>query len=587
MKNLLTIGIIIVLSLAGLGAFPTQSASTTMTQSATVTASPPTITITDQGSTVTIPEATSYTTSPGLPVLPHITAVFTYPLGTIITSVHFTTTPAAEHSLPVPVMLAPPLMIQDEPGTLLDQTAASSPTQCSYRLGAGLQGRDHVLFVVVNFYPIQTEPGSRMIQVTSSVQVEISYTLPASSPKTISNYDCLVIAPANFTTALQPLIDHKHAMGVEMLLMTLENITASYPGHDAIEQIKYAIKDAVETQGIQSVLLVGGVDQIPIRSCIALGWITHVEDNVISDLYYADLYNATGAFSSWDANNNSVFGEDDDQMDLYPDVQIGRLACASIDEVNTIVDKIIHYETETYGADWFHTMIFMGGNTFKWTLGNDGEKLNLIIHNIMTNFTPVYIWTSKHNFNPWTINNAINQGAGFVDYSGHGFEHGIGTYKTIAGRHMKSYFTPYIKGLKNGYKLPIIYLDACLTAKIDFILQDMLDYKAFRIPNAIAKALHYNTSIREPCFAWAFLKHPGGGAIATIGATRTAYGNNEIGAGKISIEFFQSYNTSTYLGEMITDMQNGYITDVPDDPFTVQEFILLGDPTLRIGGYPQ
>lgn len=105
MKNLLTIGIIIILSLAGFGAFPTQSASTTMTQSATVTASPPTITITDQGCTVTIPEATSYTTSPGLPVLPHITAVFTYPLGTIISSVHFTTTPAVKHSLPYPLCL--------------------------------------------------------------------------------------------------------------------------------------------------------------------------------------------------------------------------------------------------------------------------------------------------------------------------------------------------------------------------------------------------------------------------------------------------------------------------------------------------
>ena len=33
-------------------------------------------------------------------------------------------------------------------------------------------------------------------------------------------------------------------------------------------------------------------------------------------------------------------------------------------------------------------------------------------------------------------------------------------------------------------------------------------------------------------------------------------------------------------------MQNGYITDVHNDAFTVEEFILLGDPTLKIGGYP-
>jgi hypothetical protein len=83
-----------------------------------------------------------------------------------------------------------------------------------------------------------------------------------------------------------------------------------------------------------------------------------------------------------------------------------------------------------------------------------------------------------------------------------------------------------------------------------------------------------------------FLKHEGGGAIATIGATRTAYGGIESGAGKMSIEFFSAYNNSEYLGQMMTQMQNEYITDVHDDPFTVEEFILLGDPTLKIGGYP-
>ena len=91
---------------------------------------------------------------------------------------------------------------------------------------------------------------------------------------------------------------------------------------------------------------------------------------------------------------------------------------------------------------------------------------------------------------------------------------------------------------------------------------------------------------RIPCYAWAFLKHEGGGAIATIGATRTAYGGIDSGAGKMSIEFFSAYNSSEYLGQMMTKMQNGYITDVHDDAFTVEEFMLLGDPTLKIGGYP-
>jgi hypothetical protein len=205
---------------------------------------------------------------------------------------------------------------------------------------------------------------------------------------------------------------------------------------------------------------------------------------------------------------------------------------------------------------------------------------------IMSQFTPKIIWTSKGNFNRRTISNAITDGAGFLDYSGHGFEHGMGTY-TPFGTQMKYYLSSYIKDQKNGYKLPIIFFDACLTAKIDYILQDTLDYSKIKnIVTFFVQLLGINTSQRIPCYAWVFLKHEGGGAIATIGATRTAYGGVDSGAGKMSIEFFSAYNSSEYLGQMITQMQNGYITDVHDDAFTVEEFMLLGDPTLKIGGYP-
>jgi hypothetical protein len=95
-----------------------------------------------------------------------------------------------------------------------------------------------------------------------------------------------------------------------------------------------------------------------------------------------------------------------------------------------------------------------------------------------------------------------------------------------------------------------------------------------------------DTSVRLACYSWAFVNHENGGAIATIGATRTAYGGVDSGAGKMSIEFFSAYNSSEFLGQMVTTMQNSYIRDVHEESFTVQEFILLGDPSLKIGGYP-
>ena len=137
----------------------------------------------------------------------------------------------------------------------------------------------------------------------------------------------------------------------------------------------------------------------------------------------------------------------------------------------------------------------------------------------------------------------------------------------------------------NGYKLPIIFFDACLTTKLDFTLGDLLSYKEYQIFKILTLIPGIDEDMKLPCYAWYFVKHEGGGAIATIGATRTAFGGVEAGAGKMSIEFFKAYNSSEMLGQMMTKAQNVYITDVPWDEFTVEEFTLLGDPSLKLGGY--
>lgn len=555
----------------------------------------PLFTETDGCLSVTLPEATSYVTTPGEPVLPYYTTLFTFPFGTIITDVCFSA--SSEHAIPVSkqiIAAADPRPISgmfpsycDEKqmkNTALSFDAGSYPTsRLKYRVGSGLLGNNHVVLVSVHYYPLLYTPGDNILLFTPDMQITVKYTTRQHSLPFSNETSLLIIAPEDFSQALEPLLLHKMQNGVQTMILTLEWIAEHSPGRDLPEQIKYSIKSALENDSVSSVLLVGGVDKLPIRRSYVQLW--HWDEEVITDLYYSDIYDSSGGFSSWDTNNNNQFGESADQVDHYPDVHLGRLACASLDEVNIVVDKIIHYETETYGSDWFDTMIFIGGNTFRWSPGNDGEENNKILMGIMSDFTPKTIWTSLGNFNRRTISQTISQGAGFLDYSGHGFEHGMGTY-TPTGLQMKYYFTRYINDLKNGYKLPIMFFDACLTAKIDYVLQDLLDYKEYLVFNILSKILGIDTSKRLPCYAWAFVNHQDGGAVATIGATRTAYGGIDSGAGKMSIEFFSAYNTSEYLGEMMTEMQNNYINDVFEDAFTVEEFILLGDPTLKIGGYP-
>jgi len=596
MKSVLSILLVGILVFSGFGAaITTNVQSNYLSMSQEIHFSDPVITTSDDYLSVQIDTATSYATSPGNPVLPIYTKLYSFPFGTIIKDVSFTASVVQRTGLAKEILPAkqptPLTDASNQPSekklvkndAIYSNAGTYPSSRLTYTVGAGLDGNDRVVLLSVQYYPLLYVPQQQLILFTPDVELKVTYEHaknPLSLPKSNS---LLIIAPEEFTTALQPLIQHKNFYSIETTLISTEWIATYSAGRDLPEKIKYAIKDAIETNGTSFVLLVGGVDQIPIRRSYTKLW--NMDENLITDMYYSDIYDASGNFSSWDANHNNRFGESGDRIDLYPDVHLGRLACTSVEDVNITVDKIIHYETETYGSNWFNTMIFMGGNTFPGFHGNDGEENNQIIIGIMSQFTPVIIWTSKGNFNRRTISNAITNGAGFLDYSGHGFEHGIMTY-TPSGLARKYYFTPYIKDLKNGYKLPIMFFDACLTSKIDFVLQDFLDYKQYRVFDVLAKVLKINTSVRLPVFSWAFVIHEGGGAIATIGATRTAYGGVDSGAGKMSIEFFSAYNTSQYLGEMITQMQNSYITDVHEETFTVQEFILLGDPTLRMGGYP-
>jgi hypothetical protein len=596
MKRILPILLVGVLMISGFGAAITNNIQTERTiVKEEIHFSEPVISEKDTYLSVQITEATSYAAVPGDPVLPVYTKLFTFPFGTHITGVSFTasseqTIELSKEIIPAdqPTPVSQPLIqsIQKKPvkNDLVYSGADAYPSsRLSYQVGAGLNGNEHVVLLSVQYYPALYSPLEHTLLFTPTVQITVTYEPSKNPGKLSSDNKLLIIAPEEFTAALQPLILHKNQYGIMTTLMTTEWIAAHATGRDLPEQIKFTIKDAIETNGTSFVLLVGGVDKLPIRRSYVSFW--DWDEEMITDLYYSDIYNATGDFSSWDTNSNNQFGEESDTVDHYPDVHLGRLACASLEDVNITVDKIIHYETETYGSDWFNTMIFIGGNTFRWSTGNDGEDNNKIIMGIMSQFTPTIIWTSKNNFNRRTISRAITEGAGFLDYSGHGFEHGMMTF-TPNGIGKKYYFTSYIKDLQNGYKLPIMFFDACLTAKIDFVLQDFLDYREYRVFDILARVLGVNTSKRLPVYAWAFVNHENGGAIATIGATRTAFGGIDSGAGKMSIEFFSAYNSSEYLGQMITQMQIHYINEVHDDTFTLEEFMLLGDPSLKMGGYP-
>lgn len=420
-------------------------------------------------------------------------------------------------------------------------------------------------------------------------------------------YDLLIISPDSFTNELQSLIEHKNELGIATIIKTLEEIYEEFEGRDEPEQIKYFIKYAIENWDIQYVLLIGG------RKPSILGekWLlparySYIEDNVaipedryLSDLYYADIYDAQGNFSSWDSNENGVYGEwygnepAADIIDLYPDVYVGRLPCRNKVEVKIMVKKIINYEKEPFDDSWFRRMVVVGGDTYTNNDYFEGEITNQNALDNMSEFVPVKLWASDGSLASWKdVVREINKGCGFLYFAGHGSPGAWATHPPYDD-------STWIFGLKvihmyfllNRQKLPICVVGGCHNSM-------------FNISFSHSSWTHGNPVFE--CWSWRLTRKVGGGAIATLGCTGLGYGkedkhNPELGGAgdHLNVLFFRECGehaveilgnawgeaVSSYLDEFPIDWNQQAFNDTALDAKTVQEWVLLGDPSLRIGGY--
>jgi len=407
MKKILSIIITCFVVLGGLGVAAinieatNQKSSDEMIHTWRETAS---IKITEENSysRITFGEDTSFLMIPGKPLLPKIIKTFELPFGAEQIKVNVETGSTKQIQLSNKIMPSPapqPLTMENENMPMIpkDSSIYSSNDpfpleRYTYNVGCGLGEKgNHVTFLTVHIYPVQYIPNKDIISSIDTADISITYEPPSTQPfSTKTAYDLVIIAPAAFQQDIEPFIQHKNNYGIETFLKTTEEIYDEFEGVDKPEQIKYFIKDAIENWDIKYVLLFGGLKSkiyaksrdnenvgekgwhVPVRfSNLNFG-----DPGYVCDLYYADIYKTGGEFENWDSNDNGIFaewiGETRDIIDLYPDVAVGRLACRDNKEVIDVVNKIIKYETTTYGSDWFKKMLVVSGDGFL-----DQEDLNI------------------------------------------------------------------------------------------------------------------------------------------------------------------------------------------------------------------
>jgi hypothetical protein len=589
--------------------------------------------------TIQLHEATGYRTIPGEPILPLLMKTIELPFGTTVNEIQCTITTISECPLtqkitpalqPTPSIPKQNIQPSENPEVYLKNQLFPAAWY-SYRLTGGLN-KENILktFLTIQFNPIRYNPVQGHLQLAESISLEITYRQPINPVSPFTNeYDMIMICHDAYAPLLEPLVTHKNSHGIHTKLIPLQKIyTESYfplEGRDNPEKIKYFIKNAKETWNITYVMLVGNYAQIPVRysNLVTDAGGAYQELTFVSDLYYADLYTANGSFSCWDSNKNGVFAEwpypqwhpPEDIVDMVPDVHVGRLACMFKTEVKTMVNKIITYENTTAGKEWFHTMVVVGGDTFdkSWESGtdyNEGEVATEKAVEYMPGFHAVKLWASLDTLTTENIHNEISKGCGFLYFCGHGSPkswatHDNGDYVNWTGQ----YKNTDMPKLTNKEMLPILMVGGCHNSEIDVAPRNLLiglltERLQFFTANETWLGSYWKYKYALECWSWVFVKVRGGGAIASIGSS--GYGGVNIGDhnndgipdciqgadGWFEVEFFRVYNQEnmTVLGQTYDNVVTGYVHNFPVDTNRydakiVQTHILLGDPSLKIGGY--
>ncbi len=627
--SVVLIGILIISNLSALGYNYKSISNKTNIISFDLEFSDPELIIHDENITVHINESDINMIVPDRPVLPVNITTLEFELGTKIKSV------TCEHSCPEDIYLEK--NIARGLKRSIDKIKISGNKQLRdgevypsdwiyYHAGGGLSFTEHVTFFVLRTYPVRYFKNESKLQFIRNITVEIEYEVP-DEPILNDNdiYDLLIITPSKFSRYLKPLVIHKNNLDVKTRIVTSDEIYKQtyWQGRDNQEKIKFYIKNAIEYWGISHVLLVGGLKgqslkwNLPARYSNVVPYEEgdHAEFSFISDLYYADIYDSEGNFSSWDNNNNNIFSEWDssvrEYVDLYPDVYLGRIPCRNSLEVRIMVNKIINYEKDKCDESWFKNLILVGGDSYDDAdQFNEGELICEKAIEHMPGFTPLKVYASEQDINRRSVNNVMNQGAGFAYFCGHGSPLSWTTHFPPNGTEWTTgYEISDMIFLRNKEKQPITIVGGCHNGQFDVtlsniilgILDDGLHYFSSEAGNF--GAFWYSEWVPNS-WAWFLTSKKNGGAIATIANTGLGtHGDGdsdkngiadylEILDGWLELRILQLYgeDENDDLGENHGQVMTEYLhlfygNNDKWDIKMVQQWELFGDPSLKIGGY--
>ncbi len=180
-------------------------------------------------------------------------------------------------------------------------------------------------------------------------------------------YQFIIVCGADYVELFEEYAEWKEEHGVHAGVFSITDIYTEYTGTQT-GKLREFITDAYETWAstsypLEYVLLAGDDEIIPVRG--VWGHVNETDNNIPCDMYYGCLD------GSWNADNDAIFGETTDGVDLYAEVHVGRYPGDTMEDFENMIFKTIQYvdypaasidkctlvgeqldDVPTYGADY-------------------------------------------------------------------------------------------------------------------------------------------------------------------------------------------------------------------------------------------
>jgi gingipain R len=313
----------------------------------------------------------------------------------------------------------------------------------------------------VSFYPYQYNPVTKTLRVYKNISAKIITSteetglneLKTRSNETSSDFqemyknlyinaavtnpvvdkgDMLIITPASYVTTIQPFVNWKIEKGIKTTVATL-----TQTGNTATTIKSYIQNFYTANPDLAYVVLVGDHENLPSYTY----GLTGANEQLWSDSFYGQL----------------------EGTDLFPEVMVGRFS-GSTTNVQTMVARVIEYETNPLAGDWMTKAIGIASNEGAGA-GDEGQADYVHLRAIATKLIN-FGYSTVHEFyqgsqggndaagepTPALISNAINQGTGLLNYTGHG-----DIDLMVTG----NYTNANVNTLTNNGKYPFVISVAC------------------------------------------------------------------------------------------------------------------------------